>query len=1743
MGQIRNRLDQIRWQMERAAGSGALAGQSSLAVVARYLRRLSADVGNNAVSVRNMQSALQEITRLYEETERRVLGMNSKDITTSEGSSFWERIMDQLNDLRKMMRDYLKGAIDIFCMFAGDPVNMSNGNYFLATRDLLVRGFTPIVWERNYNGMENSLSVLGRGWRHSHQWKVTREENGWILTEPDGSVLLFTEIAKGSAAQSGEGSGREAVGETGEGLARESGREAVGEAREGDFAAVSGEPCRLSVKEDRIEVTREDTMLVFDKDGRILERNKFPGGRIRYQYKDGRLTELQGEKGTFLRLHYDSMGLLTGVSASDGGYVSYEYEEGRLVKAQSAGACTEYGYDGEGRLEEIRGADGRTQLHNIYDGEDRIREQHLGGGGTLQYEYLKDRTVLTWPDGTEVAYVFDSSYRHCRTIYHDSEEKCTYNSRNQKTSFTDRLGRTTRYGYDPAGNLTFVVDPAGNRTSVTYDSRGRVTAVKRPDGGQTVWQYTSDGLVAEMKNAIGGVTRYSYNDEKLPVAILSPDGTQLQMAYDERGNMISCDADGVRIASAEYDGCNRRISESDGEGNTWKYAYDDAGRVICVTNPKGDQQHYEYDGAGRVSRHTDYCGNVSAFEYNDAGKPVLKTDVCGNVTEFLYDERQNLKEKRLPGGGVFTYAYDADNRLSRVMRDGEAFREYEYDAVGNMTCERDAMEHEIRYEYDVCDRVVRIIRADGADKSFAYDACGRKIRETDYEGVETLFEYDPEGNLTARTEPGYGRTEWQYTAGGLVERITEPTGQETRVGYGPFGKVKRMEIAGGRSEEYAYDACGRMIKESHSDGYVKTYTYDSCGYLTGIADGSGSRTAKFDAMGRVTEVTDQRGNSTCYTYRADGILTGILDPAGSSASYEYSPEGYLLKVVRRGSAYDAQTGRMEERESVTGYERDHWGRLLSETDPLGNRTSYAYDAADRMIMRTDRMGRETRMEYDPAGNMRELAFADGESSFMEYTPGRQLAYMEEAAGRVQIARDDAGRPVQVTGFDETETMFSYTEQGQLAATHYPDNAAVQYSYDSFGRPAQMKCGSLALSFGYDATGRLVSRTDEAGSGTAWEYGPDGTVVKIAFLKDGEPFKTCSYVYDACGNKKEVNWEYAGRPGQGSRSSYVYDALNRISEVYEEGARVRRYSYDGFGNRIRLEEMGAVTEYQYDQANRMILSRHRAAGQEAWEQTEYQYDAEGNRIRVSGPDGQWETRYDCRNHPVADDSDTKSVRRQYSSLGQLLATAYWEKTADAQGFGAAAQDRGADARDRGEDAQGFGNVFEMDGEAAKAAGISRMFCLNDHGAPVNRNPLLGVKRQDGTLLKYLRDPYGMLAAWMDGDGSAQLIWTDEQGSVFAAAGKDGQIAEAGGYDEFGNLTDPQKEITAGGLAAGGLAAGGMPEILPEVMLPGFAGLLPDPAGNPSKGKYTAGMRLYDPLTGRFTEEDPMMQETCGVQDQNLYTYCFNQPMTLVDNDGCFPSFSDMYNGLKDFNRGVKNTIQKGYNKGKEIVDWGRSKAEDAYNWGKSKVKQAYDWGSSKVKEVYDWGSSKVQEAWDWGRQKVEHTIERAVILYNIYTDPDFHYSRNRYNETPTDPSTVYEYDKNGHPKGKNGWEKLPDSANQCHVNESGEQGKEAAYNKKFVKKNPDGSSSEIIICFPPGKKPYVVDDYLNGGTYNYYNPDGTKGTIMHVIYDLVPYLIHGNSKEDEPGLVRWVNGKIDQIKGALHPGRNRQAACG
>ena len=107
-------------------------------------------------------------------------------------------------------------------------------------------------------------------------------------------------------------------------------------------------------------------------------------------------------------------------------------------------------------------------------------------------------------------------------------------------------------------------------------------------------------------------------------------------------------------------------------------------------------------------------------------------------------------------------------------------------------------------------------------------------------------------------------------------------------------------------------------------------------------------------------------------------------------------------------------------------------------------------------------------------------------------------------------------------------------------------------------------------------------------------------------------------------------------------------------------------------------------------------------------------------------------------------------------------------------------------------------------------------------------------------------------------------------------------------------------------------------------------------------------------------------------------------------------------------------------------------------------------------------------------------------------------------------------------GSNGWEMLSSNdptddtywKGNYHRHVDSSQGDEALYNVKYVKKNKDGSSYEIVLCELPNGDCYIVDDPVNMGTYNYSNPDGIIGSAMHFVKDMLPYYYYKNTPSDE-----------------------------
>ena len=129
---------------------------------------------------------------------------------------------------------------------------------------------------------------------------------------------------------------------------------------------------------------------------------------------------------------------------------------------------------------------------------------------------------------------------------------------------------------------------------------------------------------------------------------------------------------------------------------------------------------------------------------------------------------------------------------------------------------------------------------------------------------------------------------------------------------------------------------------------------------------------------------------------------------------------------------------------------------------------------------------------------------------------------------------------------------------------------------------------------------------------------------------------------------------------------------------------------------------------------------------------------------------------------------------------------------------------------------------------------------------------------------------------------------------------------------------------------------------------------------------------------------------------------------------------------------------------------------------------------------------------------------------IKNDAERHYSRNERNAVN---DSIDDIIKN--------YTKVEEWADQYHENENGLQEAEARYNDKYL--SPNGGHYEIIICSPPNKSPYIVDesvDPINMGTYNYASNQSPFYYIDHFLRDMMPYYAFGNTKDDNVGFLKW-----------------------
>jgi|GEM_PF-1556159 len=432
------------------------------------------------------------------------------------------------------------------------------------------------------------------------------------------------------------------------------------------------------------------------------------------------------------------------------------------------------------------------------------------------------------------------------------------------------------------------------------------------------------------------------------------------------------------------------------------------------------------------------------------------------------------------------------------------------------------------------------------------------------------------------------------------------------------------------------DAGGRLERIEDRNGNALTLSYNGA-LLSRVADGLG-RTLDFTyTSGKLTRVQDASGRSISFSHTGDN-LTGFTDTAGERTIYSYtaagSRTGLLISTTRpRGNIPFTQT-------------YDTSGRVASQTDGAGNRTTFAYDSpiAGQTTV-TDPLSATSVFQHQNGRNMVQQIDQAGNPVIMSYDSNNRRSSVKDRTGNTTSFAYHApsGLIESITYTDGTKLTCSYsaTSSGgftfyDLTQVTYPDNTQERFEYDGAGNViTRIDRAGQRWQFTYNSRGQFLTITLPSGGVVTSTYNADGTRASIQF-----PGAQASvYSYDSL--KRPTLISHA----DGRSRAYVWDARDQIVSVTDEREATTTASSDKNGRLLSVtdptgaavtlaynetDNLARITDalnqaltFGYDQLNRVKSITYPDGGQ-----ITFGYDSTGNLTTITDGEGKvWNVGFD------------------------------------------------------------------------------------------------------------------------------------------------------------------------------------------------------------------------------------------------------------------------------------------------------------------------------------------------------------------------------------------------------------------------------------------------------------------------------------------------------------------------------------
>lgn len=572
------------------------------------------------------------------------------------------------------------------------------------------------------------------------------------------------------------------------------------------------------------------------------------------------------------------------------------------------------------------------------------------------------------------------------------------------------------------------------------------------------------------------------------------------------------------------------------------YKYDNSSCVNRINKPQRGFVHVNYNKNEQVESLQEPIGpngeTVYSWRFQYQKSDTKVWDALGHLAVYRFDTNSRLSridyldQMQIARQEAFHWSTDPEQegwlKSKAIQLANQIFclHSYCYDERGNVI--RKTLYGNLTG--DKPDTFQHKSKTDSYSLEYQYSEDNLLIQKNTPQGWTTIYAYLPETNLCTH--------EWQVYQGKIQER--------TFTSYDDNGQVQLiMEDDGsGQFADNLTDVTYRRMKSFHADTNPASFGKPKF-IIEAYLDFSNGQTKRlkrtelfYDSQGHEIkrEVYDSQ-DVFCYaitkSYDSRGRLVLETNPLGQAIRYKYDENNQKTEEEGFGK--------------IIYYGYDAANRLIKKEERHTNQvftTLYAYDALNQLTSQTDSYGNQTHYIYDRFGRQIKCikpAIENPDGIILQPSTSKQYNILNQAISKTDenglttlYTYNTYGSPTLITHPDGSKESFIYYLCGWLKQKWQADGTSICYTYDPKGRVTKKRL--------LDAKGQLVKEE---------EFGYKGALLN--HKKDAMGLVT-TYHYDGAGRK------IAEIIGQLKNTTYEYDDFGRIIKIYQ-GDQIEAYAYD------------------------------------------------------------------------------------------------------------------------------------------------------------------------------------------------------------------------------------------------------------------------------------------------------------------------------------------------------------------------------------------------------------------------------------------------------------------------------------------------------------------------------------------------------------------------------------------------------